>query len=193
MRTGSSSSIGPDSQQQVLLGACRLARLGGFWFAERCGRSRRESSSCNSKFRSTNEPALWRCPYPRQEYDDELNRVNKKAGKLRIHDSTVHIIYLPPPEEPKERIAIQVLSGSSKQHALQLLAEMGGRPCRQGIPPVQRTAQPVTCSRLPDTVNTVNVNTHGPLSRLSVALSRSLFRSQESDQTHSKICKGRKK
>lgn len=36
----------------------------------------------------------------------------------------------------------------------------------------------MTCSRLPDTVNTVNVNTHGPLSRLSVALSRSLFRGQ---------------
>lgn len=51
-------------------------------------------------------------------------------------------------------------------------------------PPVQLTAQPVTCSRLPDTVNTVNVNTHGPLSRL---LSHSS--GQERDQTRNNVCK----
>lgn len=58
------------------------------------------------------EPALSRCPYPRQEYDYEMNRLNRKAGKSRIGDSTVHMIYPPSSRDPKEQIAMPALSGS---------------------------------------------------------------------------------
>lgn len=55
-----------------------------------------------------------------------MNRLNRKAGKSRIGDSTVHMIILPLPENPRNKLPCRRYQAvSSKQDALQLLAEMG--------------------------------------------------------------------
>lgn len=122
----------------------------------------------HSKFRSTSlHYRVGHC----KAAEMVMNCLNKKAANCAFLAVQLTLSSLFPRTQGDS--ASPALSGSTwvASNVLQLLVEVGGRPCRQGIPPVQRTAQPVTCSRLPDTVNTVNVNTDVPLSRSNLSRS----------------------